>query len=151
MQKNLPDYIPVYPFGHAGKATAAEQCPDKPFDEPDGECRKSAESSSKPRLDLLPTAALEDIAEVLAFGADKYGAYNWCRGARWGRYWAALTRHLFAWWRGEDCDPDTGKSHLAHAGCCLFFLLEYQRHSWGTDDRFRGPDAGVFIKSDGTS
>jgi hypothetical protein len=122
-----------------------------PFDEPNGECRKSAESSSKPRLDLLPTAALEDIAEVLAFGADKYGAYNWCRGARWGRYWAALIRHLFAWWRGEDCDPETGKSHLAHAGCCLLFLMTFQQESWGTDDRFRGPDAGVFIKSDGTS
>ena len=121
------------------------------FDEPEGECRKSAESSSKPRLDLLPTAALEDIAEVLAFGADKYGAYNWCRGARWGRYYAALLRHVFAWWRGEDCDPDTGKSHLAHAGCCLLFLMTFQQKSWGVDDRFRGPDLQPFIKSDGAS
>jgi hypothetical protein len=119
------------------------------YDEPTGEARKSAESASKPRLELLPGAALEQIAEVLTFGANKYGAHNWCRGARWGRYFAALLRHLFAWWRGEDLDPETGMSHLAHAGCCLLFLMEYQRNSWGTDDRFQGPDGEAFKKNDG--
>jgi len=49
------------------------------FDEPAGEARKSAESASKVRLDLLPTAPLEEVAAVLAFGANKYGPYNWCR------------------------------------------------------------------------
>jgi hypothetical protein len=62
------------------------------FDEPQGEARKSAESASKPRLDLLPPPAMEAIAEVLTFGASKYGANNWCRGARWGRYYAALRK-----------------------------------------------------------
>jgi hypothetical protein len=120
-----------------------------PFDEPTGECRKSAESASKPRLELLPSAAIEQIAEVLTYGAAKYDDNNWCRGARWGRYYAALLRHLFAWWRGEDRDPETGMSHLAHAGCCLLFLMEYQRNGWGADDRFRGPDQERFVKHDG--
>jgi hypothetical protein len=40
-------------------------------------------------------------------------------------------------------------SHLAHAGCCLLFLMEYQRNGWGTDDRFRGPDQERFQKFDG--
>ena len=118
------------------------------FDEPIGEARKSAESASKPRLELLPGPALEQIAEVLTYGATKYDANNWCRGARWGRYYAALLRHLFAWWRGEDRDQETGLSHLAHAGCCLVFLMEYQRNSWGSDDRFRGPDGQPFRKDD---
>jgi hypothetical protein len=56
---------------------------------------------------------------------------------------------MFAWWRGEDTDPETGLSHLAHAGCCLMFLMEYQRNSWGTDDRLKGPDGGEFKKADG--
>jgi len=34
-------------------------------------------------------------------------------------------------------------------GCCLLFLLEYQRNGWGTDDRFRGPDQEAFRKDDG--
>lgn len=119
------------------------------FDEPDGECRKSAESAGKVRLDLVPTAAVEQIAEALTYGAGKYGDNNWCRGGRWGRYYAALLRHIFAWWRGEDTDPETGLSHLAHAGCCLLFLLEYQRNGWGSDDRFKQPDGGEFKKADG--
>jgi hypothetical protein len=120
------------------------------FDEPDGECRKSAESASKPRMELLPVEALHEIAEVLTYGANKYGPNNWCRGARWGRYYAALLRHIFAWWSGEDKDPETGYSHLAHAGCCLLFLITYQAKGWGSDDRYK-PDGQPFIKNDGQS
>jgi len=116
--------------------------------EPEGEARKSAESATKPRLELVPWAAVSEIAEVLTFGAAKYDANNWCRGARWGRYFAALCRHIFAWWSGEEKDPETGKSHLAHAGCCLLFLMEYQRNGWGSDDRFKGPDNQPFVKHD---
>jgi hypothetical protein len=94
---------------------------------------------------------MEAIAEVLTFGAAKYDDNNWCRGARWGRYYSALLRHLFAWWRGEDLDRETGLSHLAHAGCCLVFLMEYQRNGWGSDDRFRGSDGNTFQKHDGTT
>jgi hypothetical protein len=130
---------------HCGAVNLQNSCT---FDEPLGEARKSAESANKPRLDLVPYAAVESIAEVLTFGAKKYSDNNWCRGARWGRYYAALLRHLFAWWRGEEKDSETGLSHLAHAGCCLFFLMEYQRNNWGTDDRFAGPDGEQFIKSD---
>jgi len=105
--------------------------------------------AAKTRLDLLPVGALRQIAEVLGYGAAKYSANNWARGTEWSRYYAALQRHLFAWWEGEDVDPETGASHLAHAGCCLLFLLEYERHGWGADDRFRGPDAAPFTKADG--
>ena len=96
----------------------------------------------------MPWAAVTEIAEVLTFGAEKYDANNWCRGARWGRYFAALCRRIFAWWGGEEKDPETGKSHLAHAGCCLLFLMEYQRNNWGSDDRFKGPDNQPFVKHD---
>ena len=119
------------------------------FDEPSGECRKSAESAGKVRLDLVPTAAIEQVAAVLTFGARKYGDNNWCRGARWGRYYAAALRHVFAWWRGEDRDLETGLSHLAHAVCCLLFLMEYQDNGWGADDRLRESDGGEFKKADG--
>ncbi len=49
----------------------------------------------------------------------------------------------------EYRDPETGFSHLAHAGCCLIFLMEFQSNEWGTDDRFTGPDDQPFTKHDG--
>ena len=81
---------------------------------------------AKTRYDLIPPEALEQVARVLTFGAAKYDDRNWEHGISWGRVFAACMRHLWAWWRGEDRDPETGLSHLAHAGCCVFFLLTYE-------------------------
>ena len=84
---------------------------------------------------LLPPDALNEIVLVLEFGARKYGDRNWERGMKWSRPFSALMRHMWAWWRGEDFDPETGMSHLAHAGCCILFLMTYRGHATGTDDR----------------
>ena len=90
---------------------------------------------AKTRYDLLPPELLEETARVLTFGAQKYSAHNWAQGASWSRYFSAMMRHMWAWWRGEDNDPETGFSHLAHAACCLSFLIAYQRRGLGEDDR----------------
>lgn len=92
----------------------------------------------KIRLELLPTRALEEIGKVLTFGAKKYDAWNWAKGFAWSRLIGATFRHLFAFARGEDRDPETGLSHLAHAGCCILFLLEHVLGGLGTDDRYKG-------------
>ena len=89
----------------------------------------------KPPLNLIPGGPLNQIAMVLAHGAQKYGAYNWREGFHWGRLTSAALRHIHAWNDGEDLDPETGLSHLAHASCCLLFLLEHQAEGLGTDDR----------------
>jgi Domain of unknown function (DUF5664) len=84
---------------------------------------------------LLPTDAVRCVVRVLSFGAVKYGARNWERGMDWSRCYAACQRHLAAWWEGEKTDPETGFSHLWHAGCCLMFLIAYEQRAIGTDDR----------------
>jgi len=89
----------------------------------------------KPRLDLVPPELLVGMGEVLAYGARKYSANNWAEGADWGRYYAALMRHMVAWWSGSDADPESGMSHLHHAACCLAFLTAYQERGLGHDDR----------------
>lgn len=89
----------------------------------------------KVRLHLLPTEAIEEVGKVLTFGAMKYGERNWEKGLAWSRCFGAALRHLFAWWRGESLDPETGLSHMAHAACCVLFLLSYEMRSTGTDDR----------------
>lgn len=83
------------------------------------------DDDAKLRYDLIPPNALHAMVVVLTFGARKYGPDNWKNVANLrARYFAAALRHLWAWWRGERQDPDTGESHLAHAACCVFFLLE---------------------------
>ena len=92
--------------------------------------------AGKTRLDLLPVHALEEVAAVFTFGAGKYGERNW-HGLSVSRLHAAALRHLFAWWRGEDADPETGRSHLAHAGCCVLMALEQTLRRPRYDDRPR--------------
>lgn len=84
---------------------------------------------------LLPVRALEEITKVLDFGAKKYAPNNWRRVDRRSRYYSAALRHLFAYWRGEDFDPESGLRHLAHAGCCVMFLLSCEVENLGADDR----------------
>lgn len=74
---------------------------------------------------LLPTKALKGIVEILTFGAQKYSPNNWRKVPdQRRRYFDAAQRHLWAWKDGEENDPESRKNHLAHALCCLMFLLE---------------------------
>jgi hypothetical protein len=84
---------------------------------------------------LAPWDAFCAIVKVLAFGATKYAPRNWERGMDWSRVYAALQRHLTAWWMGECRDAETGMSHLWHAGCCVCFLISYEIRGIGRDDR----------------
>lgn len=96
---------------------------------------------SKTDWSLVPMECVEDIVKVLEFGAKKYSANNWRTGEgfRYTRVLNSLIRHIFAWGRGEDLDPESGLSHLAHAGCNIIFLLYYTKHKdrYHNDDRFK--------------
>lgn len=95
--------------------------------------------AGKAPFELLPTAALTEICKVLEFGKKKYAADNWRDhgGFAWRRLIGAGLRHLFAFAGGEDNDPETGFSHIAHLGCCVLFLLEHILKGLGNDDRFK--------------
>ena len=78
----------------------------------------------KIRPSLLPMDSLNKICEVLEFGAKKYKANSWQTVANGEqRYLDVLLRHLMAFSGGEENDPETGLSHLSHAGCNILFLL----------------------------
>lgn len=95
--------------------------------------------ADKIRMDLFPAAAIEEISKVLTFGAKKYAAHNWAKGIAYSRLLGAAFRHLFAYSRGEDKDPESGLSHLAHAGCCVVFLIWMEKFRADLDDRFKDP------------
>lgn len=82
----------------------------------------------KIRTDLYPVASFLGTCRVLTHGAKKYAARNWEKGIMFGRVYGALLRHVFAWWKGEDVDPESGEHHLDHAGCCIAFLQHYAKN-----------------------
>lgn len=88
------------------------------------------DDGGKLRFDLLPVKALKALVRVLTKGAVKYDDHNW-RIVPDGknRYFAALNRHLWAWWGGEWLDPESGEPHLAHVICNAIFLYELMSQS----------------------
>lgn len=80
--------------------------------------------AGKNRLGLLPPHATEAVGRVLTFGAKKYSPDNWRNVDDRTRYVDAALRHVFAYQRGKRVDPESGEHALAHAVCCLMFLVE---------------------------
>lgn len=109
------------------------------------------DDQGKVRLDLLPRIALRAIAGVLTFGAIKYDPWNWAQGMDWSRVRAALDRHLHLYDDGIDFDEESGFLHLAHAGCCILFLLTYQILGLGKDDRYDYREKCTFHDRRGTN
>ena len=81
--------------------------------------------TEKPLYNLIPVHAEAEMADVLTFGATKYGPNNWRKvGNAKERYIAAAMRHIAAYRMNEESDPESGSHHLAHAMCCLSFIIE---------------------------
>ena len=84
---------------------------------------------------LIPKFATEQVLRVFMFGAKKYSRNNYKAGFNSNRLIAASLRHITSWQDGEDSDPETGISHLAHAVCCLLMLLQNMIDGVSTDGR----------------
>lgn len=95
-------------------------------------------NQGKRRLDLVPTSFVDGVADVLGFGAQKYSDNNWRKGMKWSSVVASLKRHLAAFEKGEDYDPESGLLHIDHVGCNLAFLKEYYKIAPQFDDRLHG-------------
>jgi hypothetical protein len=93
--------------------------------------------ADKVRWELLSVPAIREIAKVMTFGAKKYDAHNWRGGFDWSRLYGAALRHLTSHMEGDSIDSESGLSHLAHAGCCIMFLLEHEIRKLGNDDRYK--------------
>lgn len=110
----MSDFHPNDPKGHAG--------------------------SLKAPLHLVPPFAMEQQAWVHKLGADKYTPWNWRETkVLSSTYVSATLRHLAAWRSGEDIDPESGRSHLAHIMANAAILLDCQRYGTLDDDRPKHP------------
>lgn len=92
-------------------------------------------NTGKLRYDLLHPLATEGIVKVLTKGAEKYLPKNWEKGMSWMSVVASLKRHLAAFEKGEDFDPETGLLHMDHVQCNAHFLSAYYKIAPQYDDR----------------
>ena len=84
----------------------------------------------KPILGAVPPHAELAVGRVLTFGAEKYARGKWDKVEdHENRYMDAALRHLNAHRRGELTDSESCESHLAHAACCILFMLDKQERS----------------------
>ena len=78
----------------------------------------------KPRFSLIPQYALEEVAKVFTYGAEKYEEHNYSKGAPNLDYIDAALRHINKYLRNRDIDHETAYSHLAHAISNLMMTLD---------------------------
>jgi hypothetical protein len=87
------------------------------------------------RYDLIPPGPLKALAEHYGRGARKYADRNWEKGYDWSLCFAAMMRHAWAFWAGEDIDPETGSPHLAAVQWHACALQEFATTHPDYDDR----------------
>lgn len=91
--------------------------------------------AGKTRYELIPTHLLKSTADVFAYGANKYAAWNWTKGMPWSKVIGCLKRHLAAIESGEDIDPESGLPHIGHLMCNALMLEHYRENYKTGDDR----------------
>ncbi len=92
----------------------------------------------KPPLANLPPAGIRAVANVQAYGHKKYRNFNnYRKGMEVSRNLSCAMRHIMAFMDGENMDPESHESHLAHAACRLMFVLQNQHDGTMIDDRYK--------------
>jgi len=80
--------------------------------------------TGKLQYSLIDEAAEAEFVAVLTYGAIKYEPGNWAKVEdAEDRYYDALRRHIRDARRGKKLDKETMLHSLAHAKCCIHFLL----------------------------
>jgi len=85
----------------------------------------------KPKLSLIYSSFLTDVAKVREYGVKKYGADDGWKSTDAIKHYDACLRHMFQAMEAyknnsieEMLDAESGVSHLAHAACNIMFLIE---------------------------
>ncbi len=97
---------------------------------------KDALGILKTPTSVIPSGVIAELGVAMLEGALKYGRHNYrVIGVRASVYYDATSRHITAWWEGEDDDPDSQLSHITKAIASLTVLRDAMlRDNW-VDDR----------------
>lgn len=93
--------------------------------------------SNKPKVSLVPSEAILEMAKAFTYGANKYGADNFKNGIAYRRLLDAAMRHILAISAGEEIDPESGNSHVGHAMASLAMLAYMMAHKPENNDIYK--------------
>lgn len=83
--------------------------------------------AGKPKLSLVPSQIIYDIAEVREYGNRKYGDPDNWKTVEKERYRDAAYRHFLAYLKDPDgVDEESSIKHLKHLACNIAFLCEME-------------------------
>jgi hypothetical protein len=82
----------------------------------------------KSRVDLIPPEVLLELGKLYGLGAVKYADDNWKLGIEYKRVYAAMLRHAYKWWAGEEVDEVDKQHHLDSVIWCAVALRYYMLH-----------------------
>lgn len=91
--------------------------------------------NAKPPVFFNPPEFQYGAARAFAYGAKKYGNWNWLGGITTTRLAAAVIRHLLQWMWERVPDEESGLDHLDHASASLAMLMETVKLRPDLDDR----------------
>lgn len=103
---------------------------EKPDQKPKTEAPAAAKKfdNGKPDVSLVAPELILGVAQVMTFGAAKYGRKNYMESAGdpvyVERLYAAIQRHLLAYASGERIDPESGQPHLYHVAAGIAMLTD---------------------------
>lgn len=107
---------------------------------------------AKPPITEIPPVAIFLMGQVMLRGSQKYGPFNWRdNGVDIRTYVNAMARHMFAYWDGQDCDPETGIPHLAHVMACCGIILDLHMNGDLTDNRPANGPLPEWLEQNGAS
>lgn len=90
----------------------------------------------KTPFSTLSGPILARMGVAMLEGALKYGRHNYrVVGVKASVYFDAFNRHVWAWYEGEDIDPESGEHHLIKAMTCLHVYLDAELRGIAVDDR----------------
>jgi hypothetical protein len=103
-----------------------------------GTVQRGQKGQKPERYDLIPWDQMDEVARVYGRGAEKYDDRNWELGVDLSLNFAALHRHLSAFWNGQSVDPETECHHLA---AVVFHALAMMRNQTAHPDCDDRPEA----------
>jgi hypothetical protein len=95
-------------------------------------------NQNKPMIHLVTGKYIRGTAEVMTFGAKKYGENNWRKGLTVSSVIDSAMRHLLKIADGEDIDDESGQEHWKHLSANVMFLSEFLNNPT-LDDRYKAP------------